>query len=231
LLGETHMIAGALAAAAALSATGAPSVYWIPAMAAGAVAGLLPDLDMPDSTAGRAIPGFKALHNGKIIVPLAVATAVTWALPRFLNLSFLGDFHWDRAWIVLAVLTVGLGLASWIFKDMFWHRGPTHSLLMWLLFTCGIKLLWSTVPWPIWMALSVGYLSHSVIDSFNPTGVAWLWPLSRRKFSVNHSVLLLPFRPLVVTTGSFGEIWGWRPVMVALTVGLLLMRFANGFSL
>lgn len=231
MLGDTHAIAGALSAAVVMSATGAPTVYWVPALIAGAVGGLIPDIDMPGSTASRSIPGLKALHNGRIVLPMALFTAAAWAIPRFFHVPLAGDSDLSRAWIIPAAATVVLTAASWLLKEVLWHRGPTHSLLALLVFAVGVKLLWMSIPLPIWLSLVAGYLSHLVIDSFNPTGCAWLWPLSPRKWSVNHSILLLPLRPLVVRTGSMGELWGWRPVLGLMTVLLLVMHFAERWSL
>jgi len=62
------------------------------------------------------------------------------------------------------------------------HRGWTHSLFGAGLFT-GILLL---ILWyfkaSLFLALGffLGYISHLISDSLNPTGVNWFWPKKKR---------------------------------------------------
>ncbi|MGB9859485.1 MAG: metal-dependent hydrolase [Moorellaceae bacterium] len=63
------------------------------------------------------------------------------------------------------------------------HRGIFHSLIG----AVGAALLalaalhkWAPVYSSLWLPLAAGYLSHLVLDSLNPSGVPWLWPLEIR---------------------------------------------------
>lgn len=69
------------------------------------------------------------------------------------------------------------------------HRGITHSLLGWLVFSgllyflmnwlMPIKLVWPKIPdyWSsLWLGLIVGYFLHLVEDGFSKQGVQWLAP-------------------------------------------------------
>lgn len=59
---------------------------------------------------------------------------------------------------------------------IFGHRGFTHSLLAaGLLYYLSLQFLPEYV-----LIVTIGYLSHLLLDSLNPMGVAWLWPLPFR---------------------------------------------------
>lgn len=222
MLGQTHMIAGALSAALTLQATGAPAIYWAPGLAAGAFASLLPDLDMPGSTAARAIPGYRNVLTGWL--PMAVLAAILWAVPRYWVLTVPIP---TTLWILPAGAAVIAAVTSFVMREIVTHRGPTHSLACLAAFALGVRLLWPTWPTPLWLSLVAGYGSHALIDLFNPQGAAVLWPLSRRKWSVRDSPVLVPLWPLVVRTGGPGE-WGWRLVLAVLFVGVLIWRLGSG---
>lgn len=223
MLGQTHTIAGALAAAVALHVTGAPAAFWVPGLAAGAAASLLPDADTPGSTAARAVPVYRAWARGTVAVGLAMLAAVLWAIPRS---------GWRPAlvppmlWVLPAMAAAVAGASACAAREIITHRGPTHSLTALALFGLGIRALWPGLAWPLWVSLLSGYASHIAIDLFNPNGVAVLWPLSPRKWSVRDSPLLLPLWPLVVRTGSPGEVWGWRSALTVLLVAGTLWHFA-----
>jgi inner membrane protein len=62
------------------------------------------------------------------------------------------------------------------------HRGPTHTIwagIMFSLLTVGLAA-WGRNPIQasLWtgLAMLIGYSSHLVLDSLNPTGVKWLRP-------------------------------------------------------
>ena len=62
------------------------------------------------------------------------------------------------------------------------HRGWTHSLLGATLFT----LMFASFLWYVGISLVyafiflIGYLSHLISDSLNPTKIKWLWPKQER---------------------------------------------------
>lgn len=109
------------------------------------------------------------------------------------------------------------------------HRGITHSLLGWLIFSGGLYFLMNyfmpikikpfIVPnyWgSLWLGLVIGYFLHLLEDSFSNQGVDWLTPFFVRK---NHSKFLHykvggPFEHLVTFLASMGIIcmtiyWVW----------------------
>jgi inner membrane protein len=94
---------------------------------------------------------------------------------------------------------------------IFGHRQIFHSLLMAALLYGCLCLFWPLYAIPI----IVGFVSHLVLDSFNPEGIAWLYPL--------------PFRvaiPLATTGGIIEKI-----CFLGLTVGAvgLLTNIGKGY--
>ncbi len=79
---------------------------------------------------------------------------------------------------------------SWLIEKTVGHRGFFHSLLATLLITV---LLWFIYP-QYALYVGLGYLSHLLLDSFNPGGVPLLWPY-KKKFRL----------PLTFKVGSLGE--------------------------
>jgi inner membrane protein len=100
--------------------------------------------------------------------------------------------------------------ASWVVKVTVGHRGPLHSLLgamVMTLLAAFVLRFWYThteVYGHLVPLVLVGYLSHLIMDSLNPQGVPWLWPL-RKHFGL----------PLV-KTGSFLERIAVVPAMLIL---------------
>jgi inner membrane protein len=77
----------------------------------------------------------------------------------------------------------------------FGHRRLFHSLLAAALFAGVAFLAQQRFHWPLWVVLAVlvGFVSHLALDTLNPAGVPWLWPLNLH--------LSIP----VVQTGGFLE--------------------------
>lgn len=67
-------------------------------------------------------------------------------------------------------------------KMIFGHRQAVHSLIGSLVFFLIVLLIVKVFHLPTQYAFAalIGYLSHLVLDSFNPAGVPWLWPLKLR---------------------------------------------------
>ncbi|MGB9825895.1 MAG: metal-dependent hydrolase, partial [Desulfofundulus sp.] len=65
------------------------------------------------------------------------------------------------------------------------HRGPLHSLpgaMVMTLLAAFVLRFWYAHAYVydhLVPLVLVGYLSHLVMDSLNPQGVPWLWPLKR----------------------------------------------------
>ena len=76
-----------------------------------------------------------------------------------------------------------------IIQRMFRHRGPFHTPVFGFFFSglifvvlkySGITtdyLLMSNAFW-------AGYLSHLILDTLNQGGIAWFWPLSKKRKSI-----------------------------------------------
>ncbi len=75
------------------------------------------------------------------------------------------------------------------------HRGWTHSLFGCFVFTVATYLILRQHGYnPIYSHLFfLGYISHLISDSLNPSGVAWFWP-KRKRYGIN-----------LIGTGSVGE--------------------------
>lgn len=91
--------------------------------------------------------------------------------------------------------------ASHLLEAVAHHRGLTHSLLALVLLSgitiAGLNYLRADVYLTIPFAL--GYLSHLLIDSLNPSGVKWLLPISQRTLRPTKKIL---FFKLNIITGS-----------------------------
>ncbi|MDQ0287753.1 inner membrane protein [Desulfofundulus luciae] len=104
--------------------------------------------------------------------------------------------------------------ASWAVKVTVGHRGPLHSFL-----GAGVMTLLAAFVLRFWYAhayvyshlvplIMIGYLSHLVMDSLNPQGVPWLWPVKTH------------LRVPLVQTGGILERVVVMPIMLVLC-GLL----------
>lgn len=78
---------------------------------------------------------------------------------------------------------------SVMINKLFGHRGFTHTILALLLFTYGLFLISTMLPviikgyyLAITIGLSVGYLSHILIDLLTISGLPLLYPISNKTF-------------------------------------------------
>ncbi|WP_373842253.1 metal-dependent hydrolase [Limosilactobacillus sp.] len=87
---------------------------------------------------------------------------------------------------------------------LFAHRGITHSLCGWLIFSALSYLILNSIapliPGPtlhqwcwffFWLGLISGYILHVLEDSFSEYGVRWLAPFSHHRY---HSALIFSYR-------------------------------------
>lgn len=137
MTGKTHLTAGAAAAGWGLwLLTGSAfQPWWI---ALGALGGLLPDLDVSESTIQNA--GFRTGNHGFRVKPLK--------------------------------------LPGLLINTLFGHRSLLHSLLALVLLVLATAL--ARPPIEIITAVSLGYLSHLVLDGLNPSGVPLFYPAKKR---------------------------------------------------
>lgn len=65
------------------------------------------------------------------------------------------------------------------------HRGFTHTIWF-IAMLAGITWKLTTVfngpALYFTIAIAAGMLSHMILDTFNPTGIMWMWPISMHKF-------------------------------------------------
>ncbi|SMB96463.1 inner membrane protein [Thermanaeromonas toyohensis ToBE] len=109
-----------------------------------------------------------AAKTGGDVGPVVLASAVGALLP---------DIDQPRSYIGRKVpVSYGAYLVAG-------HRGLFHSLVG----AVGIALLalvalqkWTPAHSFLWLSLAAGYLSHLALDTLNPSGVPWLWPLKLR---------------------------------------------------
>lgn len=109
-----------------------------------------------------------AAKTGGDIGPVVLAAAVGSLLP---------DIDQPRSYIGRRVpVSYGAYLVAG-------HRGLFHSLAG----AVGVALLalvafqkWVPAYSSLWLSLAAGYLLHLVLDTLNPSGVPWLWPLKLR---------------------------------------------------
>ena len=98
--------------------------------------------------------------------------------------------------------------ASWAVKVTIGHRGPLHSLLgAGMAFILASLFMRSGYAHLIPMVVA-GYMSHLFMDSLNPQGVPWFWPLKTH--------LRIP----LIQTGGILERLVVTPAMLVLCVWL-----------
>ncbi|MDX6417032.1 MAG: hypothetical protein QOG28_1652 [Trebonia sp.] len=230
MLGRDHALSGAVAFAAL-----APSLHVTVAhLAAGVVltagAGVLPDIDHPDSTISRSF-GFLTewfawivdrisgghRHGTHSLVGIAVFTAGAYGAGLF-QLSepkAAAAGHLVFSWhIVPAALVLAL-LYSSALRAL--HVGGHHGDLLGIaaaLVTCftGADLTELAVgSWHVPLlavAVALGCAAHIAGDELTHGGCPLFWPGSMHEFH------LLP-RPLQITTAKLGETWIVFPLLLA----------------
>lgn len=79
------------------------------------------------------------------------------------------------------------------FSFFFRHRGITHTIVGWIVFSVILYYLMNyfrIIPlnaaifsddWGcLWLGLVVGYILHLIEDGFSRGGINWLWPLTKK---------------------------------------------------
>ncbi len=198
MTGKTHL-AGGFAAGAGLAYAGAaftelgmllpptldvaglavPGI--VPGLLACGIASLLPDIDEPESLIANSPENMKRrIGRGRAGIDRGARQSAGMLLT------------------VLNVIT--RGLAGFVRLLAGGHRGATHMLLIAAALTIGMYFLGEAIGFAaLWLWFAVGYLSHLLLDMLTPSGLALLWPLSRRPLH------LLP-GPLRIVTGGVGDV-------------------------
>lgn len=233
MMGKTHAAAGGLFAAAAVPPlTDAMGMdYSTPELmigvGIGVVAGLLPDIDHPNSmlTAG-VVPGASRL--GPLGKPLGWLLSIP---PRIIGvgaratMNHRGGTHsalFMVLWTILAAPLYG-ALAVFLAFILSLILGALASVLPVIPdFSTGSVASWIVEVLPHFLPLIMtsvffGYLSHLITDSMTNVPIPWPWPFSKKRF------FLLP-KPLRVTTDSGRENFFVRPLIFVLLLLALLVN-------
>lgn len=65
------------------------------------------------------------------------------------------------------------------------HRGFIHTpvfILSSVVLLSGASVFGLPHGWLLTLALALGMLSHLILDTLNPTGIMWLWPLKKKRW-------------------------------------------------
>ncbi len=116
------------------------------------------------------------------------------------------------------------------------HRTITHSLVGWLIFSAAFSLIiiipslvirnsgFEILGWRWISAFSISYLSHLLLDMFNPRGVQILWPDPCRDVIPKNP----KFRP---HSGSKAEIFVFFIVLILMVLAFPLSKYGISSSL
>jgi membrane-bound metal-dependent hydrolase YbcI (DUF457 family) len=224
MLGRDHALSGAFAFAALAPSLHVTVAHLAAGVALTAGAGVLPDIDHPDSTISRS---FGFLTEG-----------FSWLVDRLSG----GHRHGTHSLIGVAVFTAG-ALAAGKYQ-LSWARVPGHSPFSWhilpavlymaLIYSAALRALrigghhgdllgigaavitcytgadlslltaWH-VPL-LALATGLGCAAHIVGDELTHGGCPLLWPFIKHEFHV------LP-RPLQITTAKMAETWIVFPLL------------------
>lgn len=228
-MGKTHAIAGSLLVAAA-----APPVNEVlhlgvstPELAIGvgigAIAGVLPDIDHPDSFITHGvIPGERIFGPvGKAIGYLACIPPRIVGVPARATMNHRGGTHsvvFMIGWTLLAAPIYALVFSGFLFLASIILGPLTHLLGVNVAFDPGSMIQWifhhlpSIMPL-VMLSVFFGYLAHLLTDSMTNVPVPWPWPFSKKRYSI------LP-KGLRITTDSFIENHLIRPIFLLLLIAV-----------
>ena len=241
MLGRDHALSGALVFAALGPSLHVTGPHLVTAVAIAAGAGVLPDIDHPDSTISRCF-GF-------------LTEAFAWIVDRISG----GHRHGTHSLVGIAVFTAGAVAAGWyqlsgrpIGHTAFsWHMVPA-ALYLTLLYSAALRALHigghhgdllgigaavitcytradlALVSLGHWhvpllaLAIGLGTAAHIAGDELTHGGCPIFWPFSGHEFH------LVP-RPLQITTAKIGENWIIFPLLMGALV--LAVWHATGHPL
>ena len=156
---------------------------------AASIGGIAPDIDMPRSVSGRFFR-----HTLRFFLVISAAALGMVFISPYLSLPYIGGAMRASAAIagiypiILAVICVVLLFTI----EKAHHRGLTHTVFLLAVISLpAVYMVRTHLSFPgadIVLSAQIGFLlgwcSHLVIDTFNRPGVPWLWPLTKRHFSV-----------------------------------------------
>lgn len=162
--GKTHVVVGIAASVLLLRPTVIAS--FVATAAAGAVGGLLPDIDLLKSNGSKEI----SRCAGGVFLAVVALAVIDCAAPYGL-MGLLapveGPLCLPGAVGLLVLIAIGVSRP---------HREFTHSLAFCALVTAGIFIICPVLAKP----LTLGVLSHLALDILNRRGLTLLWPVKRR---------------------------------------------------
>ncbi|MGH3166293.1 MAG: metal-dependent hydrolase [Trebonia sp.] len=237
MLGRDHALSGALVLAALAPVLHLPVEILPAGVVLGAGAGVLPDIDHPDSSISRTFgfltEGFSWLihklsgghrHGTHSIIGIAVFTAGAYAAGALQAVHASHGWvvdHKTFTWDVLPALLYMALLYSSALRAL--HIGGHHGDLFGIaaaaatIFT-GADLarfhLWHWSVPLLALATGLGCAAHIAGDELTHGGCPILWPVSQHEFH------LLP-RPLQITTAKLCETWVVFPLLVIALVAAL----------
>jgi membrane-bound metal-dependent hydrolase YbcI (DUF457 family) len=224
MLGRDHALSGAFAFAALAPSLHVTVAHLAAGVALTAGAGVLPDIDHPDSTISRSF-GFLTeafawlvdrisgghRHGTHSLIGIAVFTAGAFVAGRY-QLSWAhAAGHSAFSWKILpAVLFMSL-IYSAALRAL--HLGGHHADVLGIgaavitLYTGADLSLLTTWHVPMLaLATGLGCAAHIVGDELTHGGCPLFWPVSKHEFHV------LP-RPLQITTAKLAETWLVFPLL------------------
>jgi membrane-bound metal-dependent hydrolase YbcI (DUF457 family) len=229
MMGRDHALSGAVAFAALATSLHVRDAYLASGVVLAAGAGVLPDIDHPDSTISRSF-GFLTewfawlvdrisgghRHGTHSFIGIAAFTAAAYGAGRFqLTEPAAVTRHLAFSWhIVPAALILAL-LYSSALRAL--HIGGHFGDLIGIaaaLVTCFTGADLTQLPVGSWhvpllaTTVALGCAAHIAGDELTHGGCPLFWPLSMHEFH------LLP-RPLQITTAKLCETWVIFPLLVA----------------
>lgn len=229
MMGKTHVGFGVLFCAAGLPIVGNELLgldftagQMVAGCAIGAIAGVLPDIDHPDSLITQGvIPGTKKLGMlakvlGRI---LSVPPQVIGMFARQIG-SHRGPTHslsFAVLWTVFVAPLYALffALAGMLFASLagavfqFFPIVGDRAAEIGLATSWVVSGVWSQI-YVISAAVCFGYLSHLFSDGLTNAPNMYLWPISQKRYFLN------PLKFLRITTDSFTEKILVRPLVYGL---------------
>jgi len=233
MMGKTHVCAGALlTAAAAPPINNALGLGLSPAELAigvciGGVAGVLPDIDHPDSFITHGvIPGSKFFGPvGKLVGYLLCIPPRILGVGARATMNHRGGTHsvvFMLGWTLLAAPIYAAVFAGGVFLvSLVWT--PLSAILgIHATFQVGDVIHWLIANVPkimplVMLSVFLGYLAHLLTDSMTKVPVPWPWPFSKKRYHI------LP-KGMRVTTDSFTENNMIRPLFFLLLIAVFVLN-------
>lgn len=237
MLGRDHALSGAVVFAAVAPLLHVPMAVYPAGVVLAAGAGVLPDIDHPDSTIaesfGFVTEGFAKLtdvisgghrHGTHSLIGLAAFTAGAWASGALQTHSRGGivlghGLHGSLSWYMLPALLLLTLLYASALRAL--KVGGHHGDLIGFVGAAVTCYLGTDVtPVSVWhwkvpflaLAVALGCAAHIAGDELTHGGCPLMWPVSRYEFH------LLP-KPMRITTAKMVEN---RVIFPALTIVLIL---------